>query len=232
MCQKKFGMSMKTDKFGEFVTNVSEILKDCYKFCYFTREKEFQKEAVEKLKELKIKIIAQKEYSIDLKDESNAKVFLGMEYLTEAVINELKMWIALKENNPNDAWDFLINAQDSAKTACNCCSIYLNLNSDKEDYIKKLYSIEKVIFPPQIFGSPGLIIEEMKCSICNQDLEDCEHIPGKVYMGKICHIIAKKIKGQEFSILFEKEPDNKKARLHTYEKNGVSRDVMTWKKLN
>jgi len=135
----------------------------------------------------------------------------------------------LKNKDPNRAWNFLIDAQKSAELALNSCGVSFILNSDPEVYINKLYSLEKLIFPPQNFVSPGLVIEEMECSICGKDPEDCEHIPGKPYMGKICTMIAKKISGRELSLLIEMEPDNKKARLATYEKNGVSRDVMTWR---
>ena len=95
-----------------------------------------------------------------------------------------------------------------------------------------MYEIENLIFPPQNFCSPGLIIEELECSICGKDPEDCDHMPQRVYMGKICTMIAKKIRGVEVSLIFDKEPDSKKARLDTSKIDGVSRNIMTWKEYN
>jgi len=54
--------------------------------------------------------------------------------------------------------------------------------------------IEKIIFPPQIFVSAGMIVENQKCSICHKEYSDadCDHIKGKIYMGKICKFIIEK----------------------------------------
>ena len=111
------------------IDEADKIIKECYKFCYFTRDKKFQKESINELNKLKNEIISLKEDSIKLKKELSAKNFLGMEILIESIINELKMWIALKENKPDMAWNFLIDAQDTAKRAYKCCGVFLNLNS-------------------------------------------------------------------------------------------------------
>jgi len=80
---------------------------------------------------------------------------LSLENLIEAMINELKMWIALKEDNPNEAWDFLINAQSAVRTAIRTHSIAIDLNA--EEYMNRLHLLEKLLFPPQIFSSPSII---------------------------------------------------------------------------
>ena len=153
---------------------------------------------------------------------------LSLENLIDAMINELKMWIALKEDNPNEAWDFLINAQSAVRTAAQAHSIAIDLNA--EGYANKLHLLEKLLFPPQMFFSPGLIIEKAECSICGKEYGECEHIVGKAYMGKMCYKIITKIKEmKEVSIV--EEPANKHARMLQFTDEGVTRDFMTWRRI-
>jgi hypothetical protein len=138
------------------------------------------------------------------------------------------MWIALKNDDFNKAWDYLIEAQSNARTALQAHHIATELNLEK--YTEKLYLLEKLLFPPQMFLSQGLIIKESKCSICGKEYGECEHIIGKAYMGQMCNRIITKAELKEVSVV--KEPANKHARVLTVTDNGVTRDFMTWKIIN
>jgi len=53
------------------------------------------------------------------------------------------------------------------------------------DDIKRL----QPLFPYRLFGSRETIIKSQKCSICGKEISvrnPCGHIPGKIYMGKMC----------------------------------------------
>ena len=211
-----------------FLKEFIEVIRECEKFCFMSRGKEFQQEAVKKLTTFKQKVTSLKEQMIKVKDEDSANTMLSLENLIDAMINELKMWIALKEDNPNKAWDFLINAQSAVRTAAQAHSIAIDLNA--EGYANKLHLLEKLLFPPQMFFSHGLIIEKAECSICGKEYGECEHIVGKAYMGKMCYKIITKIKEmKEVSIV--EEPANKHARMLQFTDEVVTRDFMTWRRI-
>jgi len=213
-----------------FLKEFNEVIRECEKFCFMSRGKEFQQEAIKKLTILMQKATSLKEQLIKVKDENSANTMLSLENLIDAMINELEMWIALKEGNPNKAWDFLINAQSAVRTAAQAHSIGIDLNA--EGYANKLHLLEKLLFPPQMFFSPGFVIEKAECSICGKEYGECEHIVGKAYMGMMCYRKITKIKDiREVSLV--EEPANKHARiLQRTDDDGVTRDFMTWRRIN
>jgi len=212
-----------------FLKEFNEVIRECGKFCFMSRGKEFQQEAVKKLTTLKQRAPSLKEQMIKVKDENSANTMLSLENLIDAMINELEMWIALKEDDPNKAWDFLINAQSAVRTAAQAHSIAIELNA--EGYANKLHLLEKFLFPPQVFFSPSFIIEKAKCSICGKEYGECEHTVGKAYMGKMCYKIITKIKEiKEVSIV--EEPADKHARMLKFTNDdGAPKDLMTWRRI-
>src|SRR5215470_9444661 len=94
-----------------FCDEFNEVAVGCQKFCYITRAKEVQVQARDRLLPLKVKATQLKKKAIANKYEDAANAMLSYEEMAEALINELSMWIALKDNDPAAAWDFLINAQ-------------------------------------------------------------------------------------------------------------------------
>ena len=186
------------------------------KFHYMSRGKEFQQEAVGKYTTLKQKVASLKERRIKL------------ENLIDAMINELKMWIALKEDKPNEDWDFLINAQSSVRTAAQVHEIAINLNA--EEYANRLHLIEKLLFSPQIFFSPSFVIKKAECSICGKEYGECEHVVGKAYMEKMCYKIIKEFEIREISIV-EDPADKHTTALQFTDDKGITRDFMTWRKI-
>jgi len=211
-----------------FLKEFNEVIGECEKFCFMSRGKEFQQEAVKKLVRLKQKAISLKEQMMKVKDENSANAMLSLENLIDAKISELEMWIAFKENNPNKAWDFLINAQSAVRTAAQAHNIAIDLNA--EAYASKLHLLEKFLFPPQIFLSPSFVIEKAECSICGSEYGECKHIVGKPYMGKMCYIKITKIKERKEVSIVE-EPANKHARVFQFTDEGVTRDFMTWRRI-
>jgi hypothetical protein len=96
-----------------------------------------------------------------------------------------------------------------------------------EGYLGKLDAQEKIFFPPQTFCSPGLIVRKSKCSICNLDYGECEHIKGKAYNGELCVRIIEQAELLEMSIV--EEPANKHARAYSWSEKGEDHDIMTWR---
>jgi len=209
---------------SDIIKKYDEACKKYQKFCFLSRDMEYQKDAIESLLNLEEETIKIKEIVIAKKDVDSANAMLCLRNMIEGLINEFKMWIAFKENKTNDAWDFLINAQDCTRAAFQAHNIASNL----EFNIKRLELLEKLLFPKPIFMSTGMIIENAVCSICGKEYDDCEHIIGKLYMGKFCYRIINKVKElKEVSIV--ENPADKRARVTTVSDGKVNRDFMTWK---
>jgi hypothetical protein len=199
------------------------VVEDCEHFNFFARGIEFQKEAVKKLERLRNETLELKIRVAKRADNDSANFLLGLSCIPLALIEEFKMIIALKEDRANDAWDNLIEAQSHVSTAIKAHDNFIYL----EKYADKLSAIEQLLFPPQSFCSPGMIVRESECSICKQDYGECDHIKGKPYMGELCVCIIKKAEYRELSLV--KNPANKHARaLHFADKEG-NRDMMTWR---
>jgi len=211
----------------QLIEEFEHLTEDSAKFLFITRGKEFQQEAVEKLTALKQKISLFKEKAVENEDEDSANFALSLELFIGALISELRMWMALKEDDPNKAWDYLADAQLLVR---NAAQAHRTAEERAEGYANKLYLLEKLLFPPQIFLSPGFIHTKEECSICGKEYGECEHIKGKAYMGKICHTIMKDIEIKEVS--FVNEPAGKYRRvLQLTDEHGITRDLMTWKRI-
>jgi hypothetical protein len=211
------------EKVKAFQCEFNEIAEECQMFCFMSRAKEFQVEACKKLDALREKASALKEQMIVLTDEDSANAMLSFEEMIDALVNELKMWIALKEDNPNSAWDFLTNAQSAARTAMQAHEVASHL----EGYIERLHALEKFLFPPTLFFSPGIVIKHSKCSICGQEYGECDHVVGRAYMGKMCTRELTDIEVTEVSLV--EEPANKRARVLIIKEGGVTRDFLSWR---
>lgn len=144
-------------------------------------------------------------------------------FSANAIKNELSMLVNLKEGEMSAAWNDLIRAQNEISiVACNhpfSDGKYLN------GYLSRLDAYEKLIFPQMTYASVGGIIKESKCSICNKDYEECEHLKGKMYNGKLCVRKIHKLELEEVSIV--ENPANKLCRGLTIERDGKSVDVLT-----
>jgi len=212
---------------NDLIKNVFSILKESERFCFLTRDEKFQKQSIENLNLVKTKISEEKENAISTKDEKNANILLSAEFVVKALISELNMWIELKNRDYAKAWDLLVEAQSKLRHSSQA-SADAGFNFDGYSY--KLSLIEKVIFPKPMFMSPGMVIESTKCSICGKNYDECDHLIGKAYMGKLCYQIVDKIKEiREISIV--EEPANKHARITNFTENGITRDIFTWKEI-
>lgn len=165
-----------------FLKEFNEVIRECGKFCFTSRGKEFQQEAVKKLTRLKQKAISLKERMIKVKDENSANPMLSLENLIDAMINELEMWIALKEDDPNKAWDFLINAQSTVRRAAQAHSVAIDLNA--EGYASKLHLLEKLLFPLKYFLALVLLLKRQSVQYVGRNMENVNILWGRPIWAK------------------------------------------------
>lgn len=212
----------------EFLEEYTETVQLCERFTFLPRGIEYQKEAVRDLTELLEESGEIRIEVIEQEDEEAANQILVLRCMINALRYELKMWIDLKEEEWGKAWDALVDAQESARSARSAHEIAAQCNV--KNYLGKLEMIEKFVFPPQTFNSPGLYVEKFLCSICGEDYSECEHIAGEPYWGFFCQRVVDDVAGtREVSIV--DNPEDKKARVTEHiTDDGMIRDQLTWKK--
>jgi hypothetical protein len=79
-------------------------------------------------------------------DEYSANALLGFEKMIVALTSKLKMQVALKEDGPNSALDFLIDVQAATRPSMQAHSVANHLGS----YLQRLNQLEELLFPPQL----------------------------------------------------------------------------------
>lgn len=211
------------EKLSAFLEKCSGILGNCAKYIYFARSKEFQQESLEVIEKLEKEGVIIRKEMIKKGDGDSANASLSILANILSIKCKFLMLIALKKDDPNKAWDHLIDAQRYGIIAMRAHKIGDNLGP----YIETLYLMEKIIFPPQQFTSVGIIVSRFRCSICGIEYGECEHLERKAYKGKIC---TKIVEGADdiTEIALVEEPASKKCRVNSFFDGEVNRDFMTW----
>jgi hypothetical protein len=206
---------------NEFQREFNDAIDTGQRLCFVTRGKEFQIEALDALSSIKTKAEQLKERAITHEYEEAANFLLSFEKMATALIDELNMWIAIKEEKYAEAWDFLVNAQMAATDAMRAHSMAAHL----EGYMAHLSALEKYIFPDHGFCSMGIIVQKSGCSICGQEYGTCDHLIGKPYMGKICYEVISECELEEISLV--RVPGNKHCRVMSFSDGDLMRDTFT-----
>jgi hypothetical protein len=212
-----------SDSTNSFLSKFNQIAEECSVFRFVTRDTALQEEASQKLRDLLAQTSVEKKVAAAGGDEDRANALLGCECAARALIAEIKMWILLKEGRPDDAWDELIEAQSNTSAALQAHDGFQHFDV----HIRRLEAVERIVFPPQVFLSAGMVVRSQICSICGQDYEDCQHVKGRPYMGEFCVVSLVPSKVNEVSIV--ESPADKRCRILTFSVEGGHRNRMTWK---
>ncbi|MHB8847031.1 MAG: hypothetical protein ACYC43_01160 [Burkholderiales bacterium] len=206
-----------------FISSFNEQIKEAEVFLSIARDSAFQQQAIEKLLALLTSIATEKDIAIRGGNEDYANLLLGCTCVTTALIAELNMWLSLKQDKPDAAWDELVTAQIALVDAVRSHPRFAHLS----EHNKKLEAIEELVFPPQVFISSGMIMSKQECSICGEEYGDCDHLVGKPYMGQFCYIIASNLALDHVAIV--EHPADKRCRVQHLGAEGGERNLMTWK---
>jgi hypothetical protein len=196
-----------TDSQVEYIQAFNVALKQLSRYCYITRNSDLQRRANADLEDMLSSVTQEKTQAIAERDEHFANVLLGCEALIRACNAELKMYLLLKEDKPDEAWDELVVAQDGISAAMRADEGF----ADAAHQLRRLQGAEKLLFPPQQFLSTGWIVKGEVCSICGSDYEDCEHIKGRPYMGQFCTVYLDQLEVDHVSLV--DEPASKHCRV-------------------
>ena len=212
-----------SDSPSGFIDEFNKTIEECAVFTFATRDPSLQEQARNRLEEKLAETGAEKRKAVAAGDEDYANTLLGCECLAAAMISEIKMWLLVKNEEPDNAWDELINAQGYLADAIRAHEGFAHYKT----HLRRLYAIEHIVFPPQVFFSSGMIVKSQLCSVCGKEYEDCTHIKNRPYMGQLCRVTLIPAKVDHVSIVTN--PANKRCRVVSFSVEGGIRNRMTWR---
>ena len=212
-----------SDSTSELIEEFHELIKDAEVFRYITRDSELQVSARKNLEELRLRILRLKSGAISEGNEEFANQLLGYSCVVDILIAEIEMWLLLKREEPDEAWEKLVVAQRLSSAAARTHEGFGHL----VHHHQRLVLLEKLLFPPQVFVSAGMTIKYQECSICGEEYEDCEHLKGMPYMGKFCNVVIHDFELDHVGIV--ESPADKSCRIKEVDLAEGVRNRMTWR---
>lgn len=206
--------------FDELNVELAEI--EVYDF--ITRDSGLQRSACERAAALLKRLERLKRDAVAAEDEWLANILLGYECAATFFRSSISMWMLLKTERPDDAWEELINAQMAVADAVRANEGFGRLSI----YADRLQFIEEALFPRQVFTSLGMVVKSRKCSICGEEYGECRHVVGRPYMGEFCHTRIVELEYLDH-VSFVSNPANKRTRVREFSDGGGRRNRMTWK---
>jgi hypothetical protein len=158
------------------------VMNDSMRFLYPVRDLDLQIDRANLLAEFIGKLNQAKNAVAGTGNPDAANKLLGMEYFAISMHRCLLMWIRLRLNEPEEAWTLLVDAQQTAKLAIRVHQSCVNANN----LLEIMRGYEAILFPKRLFCSPSAVFENCICSICDAPFDDCDHISGMAYDGKLC----------------------------------------------
>lgn len=211
-----------TEEQSTFIDRFNETVEKCQVFIYITRDSGLQRAACATLGDQIASVAAEKTEAIRRADETYANILLGCESVATALKAEIEMSLLLKEGRPDEAWYRLVDAEYALADALRADPGFSRLAGN----LDRLLAIERLVFPPQLFLSSGMVVKTQICTICGQEYEDCDHIKGRPYMGEFCRVTLIPSKVDHVAIV--DNPANKRCRIFNVSDEGGYRNRMTW----
>lgn len=206
----------------QVIEHFNSCIAEAEVFCCLARSSRLQLEQCLALDKQLSEATRVKRQAIDRKDEERANLFLGFECVIGAVRSELLMWILLKCDKPNEAWDQYVSARMACVDAMRAHKGFTHC----EQRLEAMTELEGKLFPPQVFMSAGFVSDRLDCSVCGERYSKCEHVRGKPYMGMFCEIIHRNPRGDHVSIV--KEPEDRRCRVVSFKTRDGHKDRMSW----
>lgn len=197
-----------------------------FRFSFPVRDRELQKEAADRLNEYLSGLDTERMRLHTVQDSDAANMFLAMGCYARSVIQLLRMWLAIRNDDPNTAWDLLISAQDSA---CAAMRAHRFCAAHMDEYSRHLEMLEHILFPRPQFVSSSFVIKTSECSLCNAPFHKCDHIAGFPYNGVFCVEVVHEVSAIDHVALVD-FPADKRCRTTSFSENGYDIDSFTMRR--
>lgn len=163
---------------------MNDLIQDAQLMLFATYDAGLQRQMIVRLNDAMASLAAAKRMAVAERDEDRANMVLGFECVMTSLEYELRMWLYLKETEPDKAWTALVGAQDAAIYAARAHRGFSHL----PHHLARLETLEHVLFPAQQFVSSGFVVGRQICSICEEDYDDCAHVATRPYWGEFCSV--------------------------------------------
>ncbi len=192
---------------GEMLRETHGTLDAALPLTYYTTPVQSQQAAVGHLDRLNERIERYRKTAIVRKDEPAANLAWVLEAFTDGIRSFLLMWVHLKDNKFQSAWNALITAED-----CIATGLRHRFTDGLFELNRRLHGLESALFPPCRFTSPSITFERSDCSICQREYGECGHLAGNLYMGEMCRQVVRDIIDADHIAIVD-SPADKRQRI-------------------
>lgn len=206
----------------ELIDHFNDGIKEAEKFLCLARSSPLQHEQCLVLDVLLYNVAKAKQIAVTSQNEDLANLFLGFECAIGAIRSEIMMYVLLKRDDANAAWDRLVAAQMGCLDAMRAHQGFSNCAKRLAD----LQDLERRFFPPQVFISAGFLSIRLDCSICGQPTSQCNHLRGRPYMGQLCEFIHRQPRGDHIALV--EVPADKRCRVVSFKTRDGHKNRITW----
>jgi len=199
---------LQTDEACELFKSIKGKARGALRSLNELRFPDFQK----KIHEIKNAIDSAKE-SDERQEEAMLNDFYVLYRYTDFLIAYSDLWEKLLRHEFSNSWNSLQSALDLLRLIKRFSKVNI------EFFESQLIELEKT-YPYNVFFSVGATVEKFECSICALDIdsEDCPHIRGELYGGKMACAIARDIIDMNH-VSMVSNPEDKRCVVK-YEDNG------------
>lgn len=206
----------------EMLKAADAVLSEALGFGYMSIGIDYQEEAMSKVVVFQGQLEQHRTDSISRNDETSANLAWILGRFAKGVHEFISMWVYLKKDQMESAWDALVTAQECLETA-----LRLRYAEGLYQLNRKLYAAEIVLFPPCKFISSSILYGSSECSICHEEHGECDHVSGKLYMGEMCCQIVRNIMHIDHVAIVD-HPEDKRLRFPALV-NGKDRCSLTYR---
>lgn len=204
------------ERFSRYVTEAERLL-------YLTRDAGLQRETLTELRPYYEELESYRAAAEAANAEHPANIPLGFKSVVSALAEELNLYLFLKADEPDSAWDALVRAQAGIDAALRADESFAYLAAK----VRRLRDLEACLFPPMQFLSAGLIVRRQECSLCHDDYAACDHLAGRPYCGRFCYVVLRDAEPDHVALV--EEPANRHCRVIAVSVPDGRRNVMTWR---
>jgi hypothetical protein len=215
-------MFMEATKVNDLIALFNEHANEAACLIFLARDRGLQEASRARMLEVEQTINAARLEAASEGDERAANFLLGLQCAARGLASELQVYLLLKKEEPEAAWDALIDTQDALAGALRAGPDFGHL----EKSARRARELEGYLFPPQMFLSAGMIVRKQVCTICGQDYSECDHIAGMPYCGEFCAVRLTEVEADHVAIV--EEPANRRCRITSFSVPGGTRNRMTW----
>lgn len=213
---------MEASKINGIIEQFNKQANDAACLVFIARDSSLQRACVSNLEAVHALIDAARREAASEGDANAANFLLGLKCAAIAFASELQVYLRLKDEKPEEAWDALIDTQDAFAAALRADRRFAFL----EPAATRAKELETYLFPPQMFLSAGMIVRKQVCSICDEDYSECDHLEGLPYCGEFCAVQLAEVEADHVAIV--EEPANRRCRITSFSVPGGTRNRMTW----